>query len=503
MSFSAFSPSPSLFPSPSLSLTPSRTPSFRHPSGLRTTRAVAAGELLLQESPALFATLSPSLQCASCGALLQHSTTDDFVRPDARGGLSLSRAQPPTTTGHAAAPRGLPCETCLREGGASPEYYCSSACQSAAQSHHHAVQCVNDRRGLADLSFLAQHDRAEALYCAIAAVARGAERAARPSQAGAAASRRGDTLPPGGAASSAAAAAEARHSTSVGIGAPLPCQPYTSAEATRSTSADAPLPWQESAHPARSTAADAVLDAVGAAAWASFVRDVLERVLNLAGEPQPCLACGATETEPAPPGPPRLACDCRWEWFRGLRRFLRANAFPVHTHTPWQPPPWGDSCCMASDATSAAGAVPLQDHGAGNAPGRGGSNGTGAAPVQGYSQGGAGDGNGSRMYAPAGVAEGLAVYARGGLLNHACVPTALAGVHAAGDPLRPGAVLHVRAVRALAPGEEVTILYDDRCGRSASWPIEARRALLQSTFGFECRCHACEAEYVRDETGGE
>ncbi|KAL1633264.1 hypothetical protein SLS58_011153 [Diplodia intermedia] len=72
-----------------------------------------------------------------------------------------------------------------------------------------------------------------------------------------------------------------------------------------------------------------------------------------------------------------------------------------------------------------------------------------------------------------------AVYPTICLINHSCVPNAH---HSWNGALKRETV---HAVRPIGAGEEITISYD-RGGTSA-----ARRAFLNESFGFDCRCGAC------------
>jgi hypothetical protein len=63
--------------------------------------------------------------------------------------------------------------------------------------------------------------------------------------------------------------------------------------------------------------------------------------------------------------------------------------------------------------------------------------------------------------------------------------------------MAPGAHLSLRARRAIAAGEELTIAYVDDAGLSP----ERRRAALRHGYGFECACERCGAE-ARAAAGG-
>lgn len=302
------------------------------------------------------------------------------------------------------------CQTCIDQGGMAPEVYCSLACREAAWNSHHQRQCADHRRGITDLSFMAKFDRCEALYLLLAAIARG----------------------------------KSDHTTL-----------ETLRTAARSPVADAGL--------------EQIIGATQAADWCQYVRDVLDRVLYAAGEPQPCAQCGCREVrrfsglvpdqQPAAPAAPApglglhpesgpLKCDCRWQWYRDLRRVLSANAFPVHSHPPSQTSSLKIGCCLAADAKS--------------------------GPQQ-----------------PAGIADGLALYSHARYFNHSCVPNAAVAAHAKGDPWSPGATLHVVALCDIAAGEEITIAYTDAAYLENTPDHAARRQLLRESFGFDCLCEAC------------
>lgn len=213
---------------------------------------------------------------------------------------------------------------------------------------------------------------------------------------------------------------------------------------------------------------DTSLETDATSGWTLYVRDTLRRVLLAAGSTDPCPQCGEAMTPEGgaagstiPSRRPLPACACSWQWYLRLRRVLRANAFQVHSHLLYLAPTPAAPCCYAWVAGA---------HG------------------------------------PAQVADGLALYAWGRLFNHSCVSNTLAGLHAAGDPRLPGATLHVRAVRDIAAGEEVTLLYSEACaageggggvdggggdGTAAAAAAAYRRGLLAAQFGFECKCPAC------------
>jgi len=79
--------------------------------------------------------------------------------------------------------------------------------------------------------------------------------------------------------------------------------------------------------------------------------------------------------------------------------------------------------------------------------------------------------------------DGTALYFAASFINHSCDPS-LEVVMA------PGAHLSLRARRAIAAGEELTIAYVDDAGLLP----ERRRAALRHGYGFECACERCVAE---------
>ncbi|KAI8466324.1 MAG: hypothetical protein J3K34DRAFT_485005 [Monoraphidium minutum] len=111
-------------------------------------------------------------------------------------------------------------------------------------------------------------------------------------------------------------------------------------------------------------------------------------------------------------------------------------------------------------------------------PGARGAAGGGAAAA-------AGDGERAAGEAPAAVA---GLWPEFAMLNHCCAPNAINyPLHLAGG--RPPMV--VRAARAIAAGEEVTISY---FGAEQLTPLAARRAALRAAFGFDCGCTRCAGE---------
>jgi SET and MYND domain-containing protein len=75
---------------------------------------------------------------------------------------------------------------------------------------------------------------------------------------------------------------------------------------------------------------------------------------------------------------------------------------------------------------------------------------------------------------------GIGVFPRAALINHSCAPNATASFEAN--------TAYVRALRRIAPGEEVTVSYID-----IGEPCAKRRAELRVSFGFDCRCERCMA----------
>ncbi|KYF40709.1 putative histone lysine methyltransferase, SET [Toxoplasma gondii ARI] len=78
------------------------------------------------------------------------------------------------------------------------------------------------------------------------------------------------------------------------------------------------------------------------------------------------------------------------------------------------------------------------------------------------------------------------VYTLHACANHSCDPNC--GVSSSGSE-GGGSTLSVATLRAVAPGEELTVSYVD-----ISLPLKARREMLLSSFGFLCRCSKCMRE---------
>ena len=76
---------------------------------------------------------------------------------------------------------------------------------------------------------------------------------------------------------------------------------------------------------------------------------------------------------------------------------------------------------------------------------------------------------------------GIGIYPLAALTNHDCDPSAA-------QTFGAGAELTLRALRALAPGDAVTIGYIDLAATTA-----ARRKALRDSYLFECRCARCAA----------
>jgi len=76
------------------------------------------------------------------------------------------------------------------------------------------------------------------------------------------------------------------------------------------------------------------------------------------------------------------------------------------------------------------------------------------------------------------------------LFNSACDANAAAAQDAAASAAAGVPVSVVRARRAIAAGEEVTVAYVDRAA-----PKRARRAALRAAYGFECACARCAAPF--------
>ena len=81
-----------------------------------------------------------------------------------------------------------------------------------------------------------------------------------------------------------------------------------------------------------------------------------------------------------------------------------------------------------------------------------------------------------------GTASGSAVYKYVSLLNHSCAPNC----HTHWE--NGDSSLTIRALREIAPGEELTITYVD-----ADSPRDARRARLANSYAFDCACSRCAA----------
>ena len=90
-----------------------------------------------------------------------------------------------------------------------------------------------------------------------------------------------------------------------------------------------------------------------------------------------------------------------------------------------------------------------------------------------------------------------AVFAFTSRLNHSCSPSAFVSTSKAkfspGTLVDSDGVLHVRAIRALLPGERLTLNYGP-AELVTSWPLERRRQYLQDKCGFVCGCERCVKE---------
>lgn len=90
-----------------------------------------------------------------------------------------------------------------------------------------------------------------------------------------------------------------------------------------------------------------------------------------------------------------------------------------------------------------------------------------------------------------------AVFAFTSRLNHCCSPTAFVSAgkakFASGTFAEGDGVLLVRAIRALMPGERLTLNYGP-AELVTSWPLERRRQYLQERCGFICGCERCVKE---------
>jgi len=76
---------------------------------------------------------------------------------------------------------------------------------------------------------------------------------------------------------------------------------------------------------------------------------------------------------------------------------------------------------------------------------------------------------------------GVGLYPHAALFNHSCNPNAAT--------VFEGKTAFVRAIRAIAPGEEITVGYVD-----LGQPVGLRRKELLECFGFECKCERCTEE---------
>mmetsp|Transcript_87349 Transcript_87349/g.174462 ORF Transcript_87349/g.174462 Transcript_87349/m.174462 type:complete len:198 (-) Transcript_87349:661-1254(-) len=92
-----------------------------------------------------------------------------------------------------------------------------------------------------------------------------------------------------------------------------------------------------------------------------------------------------------------------------------------------------------------------------------------------------------------------AIFAYTSRINHCCKPSAFVDMRRSAQT--PGAIeegdglLRVRAIRALAAGERVTINYGP-AELVNSWTLEQRREYLKQKCGFVCGCERC----VKEET---
>lgn len=80
-----------------------------------------------------------------------------------------------------------------------------------------------------------------------------------------------------------------------------------------------------------------------------------------------------------------------------------------------------------------------------------------------------------------------ALFARGSLISHSCVPNAAYGSHSS-----PGKQIHT-AIRQIYAGNEVTVSYGVGFGQDVLWstPTPQRQKYLLDTKGFECQCERC------------
>jgi len=82
------------------------------------------------------------------------------------------------------------------------------------------------------------------------------------------------------------------------------------------------------------------------------------------------------------------------------------------------------------------------------------------------------------------------------MLNHSCAPNTMNYVV---DTAKQG-IMIVRAAKAIAQGEEVTISY---MGRPQLQPVGPRQVKLLSDYGFECDCQRCLQEQALEEKLGD
>eukprot|EP01043_Picozoa_sp_COSAG02_P007512 COSAG02_NODE_225_length_28184_cov_16.570981_13_plen_487_part_00 len=80
-----------------------------------------------------------------------------------------------------------------------------------------------------------------------------------------------------------------------------------------------------------------------------------------------------------------------------------------------------------------------------------------------------------------------ALFARGSLISHSCLPNAAFGSHSS-----PGKQIHT-AIRQISKGDEVTVSYGVGFGKDALWstPTPQRQKFLLDTKGFDCKCERC------------
>ncbi|CAE8626598.1 unnamed protein product [Polarella glacialis] len=79
---------------------------------------------------------------------------------------------------------------------------------------------------------------------------------------------------------------------------------------------------------------------------------------------------------------------------------------------------------------------------------------------------------------------GEALFVNGALANHSCAPNCQFMTCFGGEGVRP--VLKLRCLRDIAPGEDLTVSYDDQAR-----PVWERRARLESSHWFLCKCARC------------